>query len=104
MILKNKKISALICSTEYSGIGAIKACKELKKEIGKNISIITFDGPVVETLANPPLTAVTHPRKELGLKAIEMLLEMDKKNYKPKSYLAKPKIVKRGTVHKLSKI
>ena len=97
-------MSAIICSTEYSGVGAIKACKQLNKIIGKDISIITFDGPVVESLTNPLLTAVTHPRKELGLKAIEMLLEMDKKNYKPKSYLAKPKIVKRGTVHKLSKI
>jgi len=104
MILKNKKISALICSTEYSGVGAIMACKDLKKEIGKDISIITFDGPVVETLANPPLTAVTHPRKELGLRAIEMLLDMDNKNYKHKSYLAKPQIVERGTVHKLRKI
>jgi len=103
MILKNKKISALICSTEYSGIGAIKACKDLKKEIGKDISIITFDGPVVETLANPPLTAVTHPRKELGSKAIEMLLEMDKKNYNHQSYEAKPKIVERGTVYKVKK-
>ena len=104
MILKNNKISALICSTEYSGVGAIKACKELNKNIGKDISIITFDGPVVESLTNPPLTAVTHPRKALGLRAIEMLLEMDKKNYKHQSYLAKPKIVKRGTVHKVRKI
>jgi len=104
MILRNKKISALICSTEYSGVGAIKACKELNKIIGKDISIITFDGPVVETLTNPSLTAVTHPRKELGLKAIELLLDMDKKNYNHQSYIAKPNIVERGTVHKLRKI
>ena len=101
MILKNNKMSALICSTEYSGVGAIKACKQLNKIIGKDISIITFDGPVVESLTNPLLTAVTHPRKELGLKAIEMLLDMDKKNYIHQSYLAKPKIVERGTVHKV---
>ena len=79
------------------------ACKELNKVIGKDISIITYDGPVVETLTNPPLTAVTHPRKELGLKAIEMLLDMDKKNYIHQSFLAKPKIVVRGTVHRVRK-
>jgi LacI family transcriptional regulator len=100
MILKNQKLSALICSTEYSGVGAIKACKELNKIIGKDISIITFDGPVVETLTNPALTAVSHPRKQLGLKAIEMLLDMENKNYKHQSYLEKPKIVERGTVQK----
>ena len=101
MLKKNPEITALICSTEYSGVGAIKACKELGKEIGKDISIITFDGPVVETLTSPALTAVKHPRKEMGLKALNMLLDMDKKNYKPQSFLAKPIIIERGTVHKI---
>ena len=101
MLKKNPEITALICSTEYSGVGAIKACKELGKEIGKDISIITFDGPVVETLTSPALTAVRHPRKEMGLKALDMLLDMDKKNYKPQSFLAKPIIIERGTVHKI---
>ena len=101
MLIKNPEITALICSTEYSGVGAIKACKELDKKIGKDISIITFDGPVVEYLTSPALTAVTHPRKQLGLKAIEMLLDMDNKNYKPQSYLAKAKIIERGSVHKI---
>ena len=101
MLKKNPEITALICSTEYSGVGAIKACKELGKEIGKDVSIITFDGPVVETLTSPALTAVKHPRKEMGLKALEMLLDMDKKNYKPQSFLAKPIIIDRGTVNKI---
>ncbi len=101
MLKKNPEITALICSTEYSGVGAIKACKELGKEIGKDISIITFDGPVVETLTSPALTAVKHPRKEMGLKALNMLLDMDKKNYKTQSFLAKPLIIDRGTVHKI---
>ena len=81
MLKNNPKITALICSTEYSGVGAIKACNELNKNIGKDISIITFDGPVIESLTTPSLTAISHPRQELGLKAIEMLIEMNNKNY-----------------------
>ena len=50
-------------------MGAIKACDELGKKIGKDVSIITFDGPVIEFLTTPPLTAITHPRKKLGYKA-----------------------------------
>ena len=103
MLIQNPEITALICCTEYSGVGAIKACNELNKKIGKNISIITFDGPVVETLTTPSLSAVGHPRKNLGLRAIEMLMEMDKKNYKHQSYLAKPEIIDRGTVHSVKK-
>ena len=70
----------------------------------KDISIITFDGPVVETLTTPSLTAITHPRKELGLKAMEILLDMDNKKFTHRSYLANPTIVERGTVNKLRKI
>ena len=43
MLLKNKKISAIICSTEFSALSAIKACNYLNYKIGKDISIITFD-------------------------------------------------------------
>ena len=104
MLIYNPEITALICSTEYSGVGAIKACDDLGKKIGKDISIITFDGPVVETFTSPSLTAITHPRKILGLKAIEMLIKMDSKNYKFQSYLAEPQLVERGTVHSLKKV
>jgi len=101
MLVQNPEITSLICSTEYSGVGAIKACQELNIEIGKDISIVTFDGPVVESLSSPPLTAITHPRKELGLKAIEILLAMDNKNFTHQSYMARPKIIERGTVREL---
>ena len=30
-------------------------------------------------------------------------IEMDKKNYEHKSYMAKPKIIERGTVHQVKK-
>tara|TARA_B100000579_G_C22777506_1_gene827421 strand:+ start:51 stop:1073 length:1023 start_codon:yes stop_codon:yes gene_type:complete len=103
MLKKNKKITALICSTEYSAVGAIKACNSLNKIIGKDISIITFDGPVVSSLTFPSITAVSHPRDKLGLNAIEMLIEMDNANYKNRSFMAKPKIIERGTVHKVKK-
>ena len=102
MLINNPEITALICSTEFSGVGAIKACVDLGKKIGKDISIISFDGPVVENLTNPPITALSHPRKKLGLKAIEILLDMDNKSYKHQSYLAKPEIIERGTVRKIS--
>ncbi len=103
MLIKNPRITAIICSTEYSGVGAIKACNRLNKKIGKDISIITFDGPVVSTLTTPSLTAITHPRKKLGLKAIEILMNMDKNN-KISTYLAKPEIIERGSVCKINKV
>ena len=57
---------------------------------------------MVGTLANPSLTAITHERKELGQKAIEILTDMDKNN-RINTYLAKAEIIERGSVCKLKK-
>ncbi len=101
MLTSNKKISAIICSTEFSALSAIKACNNLKLKIGKDISIITFDGPIVRDLSSPPITAVSFPIKELGKKAINILLNNGKNQNKISNYLAKVQIIDRGSVHRL---
>ena len=99
LIEKNSKLTAIICSSEYSAAGAIKALNELNLKIGKDISLITFDGSVVNSISSPSITAVTHDRKQLGQKAIELLTT--NKRSKINNYLAKPKIIERGSVHKV---
>ena len=96
MLSKNKKITAIICSTEYSALSAIKACNHLNLKIGLDISIITFDGPLVRDLSSPPITAASFPVKELGKKAINILFNKKDKNL---NFLAKSKIIERGSVH-----
>ena len=81
-------------------MGAIQACAELGKTIGKDISLITFDGPVVESLTNPQLSAISHPLEELGTNAIKILMRSDKK-FKNSSFLVTPKIIDRGSVQSL---
>ena len=99
MLIKNKKISAIICSTEFSALSAIKACNYLQLKIGKDISIITFDGPLVRDLSTPPITAVSFPVKELGKKAINILLNRSKNINNISNFLAKVEIIERGSVH-----
>ena len=83
MLSRNKKITSIICSTEFSALSAIKACNFLDLQIGKDISIITFDGPLVKDLSSPPITAISFPVQELGKQAIKILLKGDsnKKHY-----------------------
>ena len=77
-LYKNPEITSIICCTEYIAAGAIKACDDLSLKIGKDISIITFDGPLVRDLSTPPLTAASFPVKELGKRAISILLNKDR--------------------------
>ncbi len=99
MLQRSKKISSIICSTEFSALSAIKACNFLDLKIGNDISIITFDGPLVRDLSTPPITAVSFPVKELGKKAINILLNSDKDQNKTDNFLAKVEIIERGSVH-----
>ena len=100
LLRNNPELNCIICSTEYSSVGAIQACAELNKQIGEDISIITFDGPVVESLTNPKLTAISHPLEELGTNAINILLGSKKKKL-ISNYLVKPHIIERGSVKSL---
>ncbi len=102
MLVKNKKITAIICSTEFSALSAIKACNYLNYKIGKDISVITFDGPLVRDLSTPPITAVSFPVKDLGKKAINILLNKQN-DVKASNYLAKSEIIERGSVHTIKK-
>ena len=99
MLLNNRKISSIICSTEFSALSAIKACNFLNLKIGQDISIITFDGPLVRDLSTPPITAVSFPVKELGKKAINILLNKKRNSNKIENFLANVKIIERGSVH-----
>ena len=99
MLIKNKKITSIICSTEFSALSAIKACNYLNLIIGKDISIITFDGPLVRDLSSPPITAASFPVKDLGKKAINILLNSKINKNKSTNYLAKTEIIERGSVH-----
>ncbi len=103
MLVKNKKITSIICSTEFSALSAIKACNNLNLTIGKDISIVTFDGPLVRDLSSPPITAASFPIKELGKQAINILLKKNISNNNIQNFLAKSKIIERGSVHIVKK-
>ncbi len=97
LLKKQKKITALICCTEYIAAGAIKACSKMNIKIGKDLSIITYDSLIVSNLIHPELTSISHPNDDLGYNAVRIL--MDKKlNIKDKNYLAKAEIIDRGSV------
>ena len=98
-IKKNPEITSIISSTEFTGLGAINACKELNKEIGREISLISYGGPILEHLSSPSITTVANPLKDLGEKAIEILFDTEKDKSKIIEFLGEPKITERDSVH-----
>lgn len=66
---------AIIAASDLKAIGAIKALNELKMQIPKDISIISFDNIDISQWINPALTTMAQPFYKMGRQSCRRLLE-----------------------------
>lgn len=73
LTLKNPP-SAVFVSNDSMAIGGMFAARKLGKSIPEDLSIVGFDDiPMAEQMV-PPLTTIRNPVRELGEKAVDVLL------------------------------
>ncbi|MEM9522892.1 MAG: substrate-binding domain-containing protein, partial [Pseudomonadota bacterium] len=70
--------SAVLCGNDVLAIGALRAARKMGLRVPKDISITGFDDIELATLAEPGLTTVHVPHREMGRRAAEMLVRMVK--------------------------
>lgn len=66
--------SLLVCNNTMI-IGALAAIRDLGVKIPDDLSLVGFDDPEWASLMYPPLTVVSQPVRELGVKATQLLIE-----------------------------
>ena len=71
---KNKKFTAIFSIADAMGIAAIKALHNKGFKIPEDCSIISIDGIEVSKYTIPTLTTLVQPSKNMGSKAVEILL------------------------------
>ena len=80
----------------------MESFKETKKEIGKDVSVLSFDSNLVESLA-PNITTISQPvndvKKNLTQLIVNKLQNINSNNY----YLYKSKLVKKKSVMNIVK-
>ena len=75
-LYKNGSLPDLIVTVSYSAAsGALKAIKELKLNIPKDIDIVVFGDSAYNTFIKPSLTVVRLAAREMGKRALELLLQ-----------------------------
>lgn len=67
--------TAFFADNDIIALYAIKALKEINKEIPEEISLIGFDNVGLADLLDPPLTTIDTPKFELGQCAVNLLSE-----------------------------
>lgn len=66
--------TAVVCYNDMSALGLLRAAEECGIAVPDTLSVTGFDDIFFAALARPALTTVRQPRREMGRKAMEILL------------------------------
>lgn len=75
LFVKNKKVDAIIFSTNLLSIEGLYCVNENKLKIPKDLGIIGFDGGYCFDLFTPPITFIKQPIEDMAAAAIKILME-----------------------------
>ncbi|MDD5599453.1 MAG: GntR family transcriptional regulator [Victivallaceae bacterium] len=67
--------TAVFAGNDYQAIGAMQAIKDAGLKVPDDVSVAGFDDLKFSPLLETPLTTVRQPKKEIGLKAFNILLD-----------------------------
>ena len=68
--------TAVFCYNDREAIGAMRAVREHRLHVPRDISIVGFDDLFLSSYLDPPLTTIQQPTREMGLQAGEILLQL----------------------------
>lgn len=90
---------AVFFTTNYLGVAGVEAIRNLKKTIPGQIAVISFDDNDLFRLGSPTISVISQPIREIGKKAVEMILHMiNTKSGETLHYVLKPEVMARESV------
>ena len=76
LINNNTNITAIFAISDIMAVGAAKAIADSGLVLGKEISLMGFDGMDITKYYTPSITTIEQPKKEIAVRTIEVLLDM----------------------------
>ncbi len=70
------QLTAVFVLNDLMALGVLEAARASGRRVPRDISIIGFDNIPYAALANPPLTTVGQPIRQLGEQAADLLLRV----------------------------
>ena len=91
---------AVLCASDNLAVETIHILNQLDIKIPEDVSIIGYDNVPISELLVPRLTAIAQPFKEMGRKAVNVLVDMieGKIDKKEVHYTFDPTLIERDTV------
>ncbi|HGM7319619.1 TPA: LacI family DNA-binding transcriptional regulator [Stenotrophomonas maltophilia] len=66
--------TAIFCFSDQMALGALAACRDLGIRVPDDLSIVGFDDLASSRYLTPPLTTIRQPMREIGERAVSLLL------------------------------
>ena len=94
-----KRPTALFCGDQRIAVGALYALREMGIAVPKAVSVAALGDYPAAAMSNPPLTTIPFPLRDVGAKAVELLLAQIHEEASPgRRVLLLANIVERGSV------
>jgi LacI family transcriptional regulator len=76
LLTAGQRPTAIVCANDISAIAVIDAARELGLSVPDDLSVTGFDNIPESVLCSPPLTTVEQPIREMGRRAVQMLIAL----------------------------
>lgn len=88
--------TAIVTVNDLLALGAMRAAQERGLVVGEDISITGFDDIILAEYANPPLTTVHQPARQIGTTLCQMLVKViQREALEPPQIIFKPELIVR---------
>lgn len=102
LLSENKNITAIFSLSDIMAIGAARGIIDSGLKIGKDVSLIGFDGMDYSEFYNPAITTVKQPKKLMAETSIKLLLDLMKNNNENQHILLNTELIQRESCGKLN--
>jgi LacI family transcriptional regulator len=95
----NPRPTSIFALNDLMALGALRAAAEAGCSVPGDLAVVGYDDLEIARFTNPPLTTIAQPKKEIGVKAIELLVDrISRKDRAPSRLVLPPElIVRRST-------
>jgi LacI family transcriptional regulator len=99
LLAMDPRPSAIFALNDLMALGALRAAAEAGFSVPKDLAVVGYDDLEITHFTNPPLTTIAQPKKEIGIQAVNLLVDrMTHRNRPPSRLILPPElIIRRST-------
>ncbi len=75
LMSRRQRPTAIFCTNDVMAVGCVAALRSAGHHVPGEVAVMGFDDTVEARMCVPPLTTVSQPHRELGARAMAMLLQ-----------------------------